>query len=60
MWYAFIAYIIVSVPSSYLFGFTLGLGALGIWFGFPLGLSTAGILFLTRFLRKTRGYAKAA
>lgn len=60
MWYAFIAYIIVSVPSSYLFGFTLGLGALGIWFGFPLGLSTAGILFLTRFLRKTRGYVKAA
>lgn len=56
MWYAAIAYLLVSVPVSYLFAFKLGFGAQGIWFGFPFGLTTAGILFLQRFIRKTRQY----
>ncbi len=54
MWCAAIAYLLVSVPISYLFAFILGYGAQGIWFGFPFGLTTAGILFLQRFIRKTK------
>ena len=50
MKYSFIAYIIISLPLSYLFGNTLGWGAFGIWMGFPFGLSAAGILYFRRFL----------
>lgn len=58
MWYAFIAYIVVSIPLSYLFAFPLGGGAAGIWYGFPFGLTTAGILFFLRFDRQTRRIMK--
>ncbi len=54
MWYAIFAYLIVSVPTSYIFAFPCHMGATGIWYGFPLGLTTAGILFLCRFLQQTR------
>lgn len=54
MMYAFIAYILVSIPLSYLFAFTLGMGPEGIWWAFPFGLTTAGMLFLTRFNKTTR------
>lgn len=54
MWFAFIAYIVVSLPASYLFGIVFHGGARGIWLGFPLGLTTAGVLFLIRFCRSTR------
>ena len=52
MLYSFIAYIVVSLPMSYLFGIILDGGCPGIWYGFPFGLTTAAILYLTRF-RKT-------
>ena len=45
MLYAFIAYIIVSLPLSYVFAFVLDKGAAGVWWGMPFGLTTAGILF---------------
>lgn len=51
MKYAFIAYICVSLPVSYLCGFTFGWGAVGIWIGFPFGLTTAGFLYFFRFRR---------
>lgn len=54
MMYAFIAYILVSIPLSYLFAFTLGMGPKGIWWAFPFGLTTAGVLFLTRFNKTIR------
>lgn len=54
MMYAFIAYILVSIPLSYLFAFILGMGPKGIWWAFPFGLTTAGVLFLTRFNKTTR------
>lgn len=54
MMYAFIAYILVSIPLSYLFAFTLDMGPEGIWWAFPFGLTTAGLLFLTRFNKTTR------
>lgn len=52
MMYAAVAYLLVSIPASYFFAFTLHLGPKGIWLGFPFGLTTAGILFLQRFCRK--------
>jgi MATE family multidrug resistance protein len=48
---AFVAYIIVSIPCSYIFAFPLGMGAAGIWWGFPFGLSVAAILYYWRFTR---------
>lgn len=47
--YAFIAYIVVSIPASFVFGILLHGGARGIWFGFPIGLTTAAVLFARRF-----------
>lgn len=51
---AFVAYILVSLPLSYLFAFTLDLGPVGVWMGIPFGLTTAGVLFLRTFLAHTR------
>lgn len=51
---AFIAYFIVSLPLSYIFGFTLSFGLPGIWMGFPFALTTAAALYIWRFLRYTR------
>lgn len=52
MLYSFIAYIVISLPMSYLFGIVMDGGCTGIWYGFPFGLTTAAILYLRRF-RKT-------
>lgn len=52
--YAIIAYLLVSIPMSYLLGIHLGFGAEGVWYGIPFGLTTAGLLFIYEFRRKTR------
>ncbi|MBI9034578.1 MAG: MATE family efflux transporter [Bacteroidales bacterium] len=54
MYYAFLSYIVISLPISYLFAFTLEMGPIGIWFGYVSGLSVACVLFLTRFNRLSR------
>lgn len=54
MRYSFIAYIVVSIPLSYLMGITLEWGPFGVWMAFPFGLSTAAFLFLRRFLWRSR------
>lgn len=54
MRYAFVCYILVSLPLSYLFAFTLHGGPAGIWYAYPVALTMAGVLFLKRFLNKTR------
>ena len=54
MKYSFIAYIVISLPLSYLLGVTLGWGAFGVWMGFPFGLTTAALLYLWRFLRVSK------
>ena len=51
---AAIAYVVVSLPMSYLFAFTLGYGAVGVWWGMPFGLTTAGVIFLLRFIRYSK------
>lgn len=46
---AFVAYLIVGIPVSYLLAFIFDLGPRGIWFGYLFGLGSAGILFYFRF-----------
>lgn len=48
---AFIAYLIVGIPSSYIFAFVFNIGPEGIWYGYLVGLGTAGVLFYFRFMR---------
>ena len=52
--YAFIAYIAISLPVGYLFGFVLDWGLPGVWLSFPFGLTSAGILFYRRFRSKVK------
>lgn len=54
MKYSFLAYIVISIPLSYLFGIIMDGGCFGIWMGFPFGLTTAAILYLQRFWKVTR------
>lgn len=46
---AFVAYFVVSLPLSYLFGIALGGGLVGIWCAFPISLLVAGVLYYVRF-----------
>jgi MATE family multidrug resistance protein len=54
MRYSFIAYVIISLPFSYLFGNVIGFGAFGVWIGFPVSLTTAGVLYLRRYRKVMR------
>ena len=54
MLYAFISYVIVSIPLSYVFAFIFGWGGVGIWMGMPFGLTTAGFLFYFEFRLKIK------
>jgi MATE family multidrug resistance protein len=54
MYYAFIAYFLISLPAGYLFAFPLGFGLTGVWMAFPLGLTSAGVMYALRFRRCTR------
>lgn len=46
---AFMAYMVVGLPVSYIFSFTLNAGPIGIWYGYLSGLGMAGIFFYFRF-----------
>ncbi len=50
--YAFTAYICISLPASYLFGFTFRLGAIGVALGLPFGLTTAALFYYQRFRKE--------
>ena len=52
---AFVSYILVSLPISYLFAFVLNFGYAGVWMGFVGGLSTAAILFGIRLRKMLKG-----
>ncbi len=54
MYIALIAYLLISIPTSYVCGFVFDWGALGVWMGFPAGLTSAGVAFYYRFNRQTR------
>lgn len=55
-----IAYWLIALPLSLLFGFQLGFGAPGIWIGFGMGLSVAAVLLVFRFLAQTKLLEQAA
>ncbi len=48
-----IAYWIIGIPASYILGFSLGLGGIGIWIGLAIGLAVASVLLALRFWRWT-------
>jgi MATE family multidrug resistance protein len=48
-----IAYWLISLPLSYVFGFVLGWGAAGVWAGFGGGLVVASVLLVRRLWRVT-------
>lgn len=50
----FISYWLVALPVGYIFGFTLGYGANGIWMGLLLGLTLTAIILPIRFNRLTK------
>lgn len=54
LYIALVSYIIVGLPSTYLLGFTCGLGIYGIVLSFSVSLILAAVLFLFFFLRATR------
>ncbi|WP_321373946.1 MATE family efflux transporter [uncultured Draconibacterium sp.] len=49
MFIAFIAYLFIGIPTSYVFAFLFDVGPQGIWLGYLVGLGTAGMLFYYRF-----------
>lgn len=54
MFIAFVAYLLVGIPTSYVFAFVLNVGPQGIWVGFLVGLGIAGILFYLRFRKNLK------
>ncbi len=51
---AAVSYIGVGLPGSYVLGFVLGWGAVGVWSGLVLGLACAALLLMTRFWQRLR------
>ena len=52
--FAFIAFFVVSLPLSYVFGIVLHFGFIGVWFSFPFGLTTAGLLYMSAFKKRLK------
>ena len=53
MIFAAVSYWLIGVPASYVLGFSLGMGGVGIWLGLVIGLLVAWITMMTRFWRRT-------
>lgn len=54
MVYAGICYGVISLGVAYLFGFTMGFGAQGIWLGFAVGVTVAFVLFAKRIVHNLK------
>lgn len=54
VWIAFVSYVIVGLPATYLLAFPGGLGIYGILLSFSVSLFIAAVLFLAYFIRYTR------
>ena len=52
--YAFISYICLALPVSYILGFVFDMGAIGVASGLPVGLTVAAILYMTRFRKEIK------
>lgn len=53
LWIAFISYMVIGIPATYLLGITAGMGVYGIILSFSASLFLAAALFLISFLRAT-------
>jgi MATE family multidrug resistance protein len=51
---SFGAYWLLGIPSGYLFGIILNLGAVGVWLGSFVGLTSLGVILLFRFHVKSK------
>ena len=51
---AFVSYIVVGIPASFVMGFPLGMGIHGIFLAFSIGLFTAATLFFITFRHVVR------
>ena len=56
---AIVSYWVVGLPVSYVLGFPMGLGGVGIWLGLASGLALAAILMMTRFWNRSVRIASA-
>lgn len=54
IWIAFVCYVAVGIPATYMLGFPAGLGTFGIILSFSASLFLAAGLFLYFFLKSTR------
>jgi MATE family multidrug resistance protein len=52
MFFAFIAYILINIPISYVLAFTFNLGPIGIWIGFVFGIGSASVMFYLRIYKQ--------
>lgn len=53
LWIAFVSYVVIGIPASYVLGFTTGMGLYGLILSFSVSLFVAAGLFLYFFLRTT-------
>jgi MATE family multidrug resistance protein len=51
--FAGVSFWLIGFTGCWLFGFTLGLGAYGIWIGLSLGIACYAVLLIARFQRLT-------
>lgn len=49
-----ISYWVIGLPASYLLGFPLGLGGVGVWLGLVIGLACAAVFMLLRYRKLLR------
>ncbi len=54
VWIAFVSYVVVGMPVTYLMAFTASMGIYGILLSFSVSLFLAAVLFLAYFIRHTR------
>lgn len=54
LWIAFVSYLVVGLPVTYLFAFPLGGGIVGVFYSFSVSLFLAGALFFYYFMKYTR------
>lgn len=57
LWISPVAYLAVGIPATYILGFPLGGGIVGIYYSFFLSLGVAALLFFLAFMRTTRPQA---
>lgn len=53
LWTAFLSYIVVGLPATWLFAFPLGMGIYGVVLSFSVSLFLAAVLYLCFFLKAT-------